>query len=87
MAASRWEGDPSRHGGEGGGDRPWTLLSWAQESSPSAALKGPSSRRHPRQSHRAPAPKHRPLNLSRGVTDALTPGGMSELCCGHSRPP
>lgn len=34
MAASRWEGDPGRHGGKGCGDRPWTLLSQAQESSP-----------------------------------------------------
>lgn len=34
MAVSRWEGDPGRHGGEGGGDRLWTLLSRAQESSP-----------------------------------------------------
>ena len=59
MAASRWEGDPGRHGGEGGGGRLWTLLSPGSRIQPlPAALEGPSSRHHPRQSHGAPALKH-----------------------------
>lgn len=47
MAVSRWEGDPGRHRGEGGGDRLWMLLSRLKNPAPSSSPGGPFKQASP----------------------------------------